>query len=269
MAKELVKIVVAGAAGKMGRTILGLALKDPTIKIVGAFESDSSYIGRDAGELIGEKPIHVPISSDVKNCVSAGDVLIDFTHPSAASAHLKTALDKGAKLVIGTTGLSETLISEIKKASAKIGIVQSPNMSLGVNLLFELAKMTASILDESYDIEIVEAHHAQKKDAPSGTALELLRQIMNARKTAESNAVYGRKGETGARRKGTIGVHAVRGGDVVGDHTVSFLTEGERIELIHRASSRAAFAKGALLAAKFIAKQKSGFYNMQQVLGLV
>jgi len=201
--------------------------------------------------------------------VKHGDVVIDFTHPISTAQNLKTARDARKGLVIGTTGLSDAFIRELKKAAKKITIVQSPNMSLGVNLLFSLTELAARILDNSYDVEIVEAHHRHKKDAPSGTALELIRQIARGRKMSlESNVVFGRKGETGARKKGTIGVHAVRGGDVVGDHTVSFLTEGERVELIHRASSREAFAKGALLAAKFVAKKRSGFYNMQQVLGL-
>ncbi len=254
----------------MGRTILNLAMEDAEIKVSGAYErAGHAAIGRDLGEFIGQGRLNVAIQPDTGKGLSAGDVLIDFTHPSATLTHLKAALDSGANLVVGTTGLSDDLIRELEKASKKIGIVQSPNMSLGVNLLFDLVRQAASILDDSYDAEIVEVHHRHKKDAPSGTALELLRQIAEARKIAlESKVVFGRKGETGARLKGTIGVHAVRGGDVVGDHTVSFLSEGERIELVHRASSRAAFAKGALLASKFIAKKKSGFYNMQQVLGL-
>ena len=268
--KESVKILVAGAAGKMGRTILELAAQDPDIKIAGAFErADHPAIGRDVGEFIGQDRFCIPIHPDIRECISLGDVLIDFTHPSTTLLHVKLALSSHCQMVIGTTGLSDVLIREIKKASKRIGIVQSPNMSLGVNLLFRLAALTASVLDPSYDVEIVEAHHRHKKDAPSGTALELVRQIAQARKISlDSNVVFGRKGEVGARKKGIVGVHAVRGGDVVGDHTVSFLTEGERLELIHRASSRGAFAKGALLAAKFIAKKRFGFYNMQQVLGL-
>ncbi len=172
-------------------------------------------------------------------------------------------------MVIGTTGLSDGFIGKLKTASKKIPIVQAPNMSIGVNLLFQLASLVGSSLNENYDVEIVEEHHKHKKDAPSGTALELARVIAKARKIDfDSNVVYGRKGVTGERKKGSIGIHAVRGGDAVGNHQVSFMADGERIELIHKASSREAFASGALVAAKFVAKKKIGFYNMAQVLGL-
>ncbi|MBI4387517.1 MAG: 4-hydroxy-tetrahydrodipicolinate reductase [Candidatus Omnitrophica bacterium] len=266
----MTKVIVAGAAGKMGRTILKLAHEDSAIKIKGAFErADHPLVGHDVGELLGVGALKVPIHPDIRECIDLGDVLIDFTYPVATSQHLKIALAHRRAMVIGTTGLTDAFLKELKKASTKIPIVQSANMSLGVNLLFRLAHLVAEMLDESYDAEIVEAHHRHKKDAPSGTALELVRQIAQARKIAlDSNVVYGRRGEVGARKRGAIGVHAVRGGDVIGEHTVSFLTEGERLELIHRASSREAFAKGVLLAAKFVAKKRSGFYNMQQVLGL-
>ena len=159
--------------------------------------------------------------------------------------------------------------SVLKKAAKKIAVVQAPNMSVGVNLLFKISEMAARALDESYDIEIAETHHRMKKDAPSGTAVKLLELVAAARKkNIKKDTVYGREGEVGARPKGEIGVFALRGGDVVGDHTVSFLAEGERIELTHRASSRDAFAQGALRAAKFVAKRKSGLYDMQQVLGI-
>ncbi len=266
----MTKVIVAGAAGKMGRTILKLAHQDSSIKIRGAFErADHPLIGHDVGELLGEGSLKVPVHPDIRECIEAGAVLIDFTSPVATLQHLKIAREHRSAMVIGTTGLSDLHLKEIKKASAKIPIVQSPNMSLGVNLLFRLAHLVAQTLDDSYDVEIVEAHHRYKKDAPSGTALELVRQIAQARKiTPDSHVVYGRRGETSERKRGAIGVHAIRGGDVVGEHMVSFLAEGEKLELVHRASSREAFAKGAILAAKFVAKKKSGFYNMQQVLGL-
>ena len=266
----MVKIIVGGAGGRMGRTILKLASQTADIKIAGAFEkADHPAIGRDVGELVGDSPIRIPVHPDLRECIETGDVVIDFTHPSATLQNLKVSREAKKGMVIGTTGLSDSLVREIKKASKKIPIVQSPNMSLGVNLLFSLAELAARILDLSYDVEIIEAHHRHKKDAPSGTALELIRQIAKGRNMAlESNVVFGRKGETGTRKSGTIGVHAIRGGDVVGEHTVSFLTEGERLDLIHRASSREAFAKGVLLAAKFVSKKRSGFYNMRQVLGL-
>ncbi len=265
-----VRIIVAGAAGRMGRSLLGLAYRDPEIQIAGAFEqAESPMIGRDVGELIGMPSINIPVHPDLRECVQLGSVIIDFTQPEAAPHHLDIALKTRRAMVIGTTGLSDAFIGKLMAASKKIPIVQAPNMSIGVNLLFRLASLLGSSLDNRYDVEIVEEHHKHKKDSPSGTALELARVIAKARKIDfEAHAVYGRKGITGERKKGSIGIHAVRGGDVVGNHQVSFMAEGERIELIHKASSREAFASGALLAAKFVAKKKVGFYNMQQVLGL-
>jgi 4-hydroxy-tetrahydrodipicolinate reductase len=264
------KIIVAGAGGRMGRTILKLAHGDPGIKIVGAFEHPkSSVLGRDVGELIGERALQVPVHMDVRECIRAGDVLVDFTEPAATAQNLKAALDYRKALVIGTTGLGPAILRKIRDAAKKIAIVQSPNMSLGVNLLFSLVRSAASVLDDSYDVEIVEAHHRAKRDAPSGTALALGRHAAEARKVFfEANAVYGRSPASEPRKKGTIGFHAVRGGDIVGEHTVSFIADGERVELTHRASAREAFARGALLAAKFAARKRSGLYDMRQVLGL-
>ena len=270
MAKYAVKIIVAGAAGRMGRTILGLAHRDPGIQIAGAFEkADNPAIGRDVGELIGTSPLNVPVHPDLRECVQAGNVIIDFTHPDAVSHHLEIALKSKRAMVIGTTGLSHGSVEKIREAGRKIPVVQAPNMSVGVNLLFRLVSLVGGILNDRYDVEIVEEHHRHKKDAPSGTALELARLIAKARKIDfEANVAYGRKGLAGERKRGLIGIHAIRGGDVVGNHQVSFMSEGERIELVHKASSREAFGYGALLAAKFVAKKKIGFYNMQQVLGL-
>ena len=265
-----IRIVVAGAGGRMGRTILNLAYRDPEIKIAGAFErSDSPAVGKDVGELLGFNPINVPIHPDIRECIQLGSVVIDFTQPEAVPHHLEIALKTHRAMVIGTTGLSESVLGKIQGASKKIPIVQAPNMSVGVSLLFRLASIVGESLDDRYDVEIVEEHHKHKKDAPSGTALELARIIAKARKiNFESSAEFGRKGMTGERKRGNIGIHAVRGGDVVGNHQVSFIADGERLELIHKASSREAFAYGALVAAKFVAKKKIGFYNMQQVLGL-
>ena len=268
--RNTVRILVAGAAGRMGRSILNLAYRDPEIQIAGAFErAESPMIGRDVSELIGAPSLNVPVHPDLRECIQLGNVIIDFTQPEAVPYHLDIALKTKRAMVIGTTGLSEAFIGKLYAASKKIPIVQAPNMSVGVNLLFRLAELVGSSLDERYDVEIVEEHHKHKKDAPSGTALELARMIAKGRKIdLETHALYGRKGLTGERKKGSIGIHAVRGGDVVGNHQVSFMNDGERIELVHKASSRDAFASGALYAAKFVAKQKVGFYNMQDVLGL-
>ena len=270
MAKNKVQIIVAGAAGRMGRTILSTAHRDPEVQIAGAFErADSPAVGRDVGELIGIGSINVPVHPDIRECIGSGGVIIDFTQPEATLHHLEVALKAKRALVIGTTGLPQVMIQKIRSAGRKIPIVQTPNMSIGVNLLFRIASLVGGTLGDRYDIEIVEEHHRHKKDAPSGTALELARLLAQARKISlESNVVYGRKGITGERKRGSIGIHAIRGGDVVGNHQVSFISEGERIELVHKAFSREAFAQGALLAAKFLAKKRLGFYNMQQVLGL-
>ncbi|MBI3312916.1 MAG: 4-hydroxy-tetrahydrodipicolinate reductase [Candidatus Omnitrophica bacterium] len=266
----MIKLAMAGAAGRMGKTILNLASEDKAFKITGAFEhSASPALGQDIGVIVSGEPLRVMVTKDLKKGLENADVLIDFTHPSAVAATLRSAVKAKVGYVIGTTGLSDAQINLLKAASKKIPIVQSPNMSIGVNVLFRLAELTAGILDERYDIEIFETHHRMKKDAPSGTAMKLLEILAKARgRDARKDAVYGRQGETGLRPKGKIGVLASRGGDVVGDHLISFLGDGERIELIHRASSRNAFAQGALTAAKFIAKRKNGFYNMQQVLGI-
>ncbi len=266
----MIRLAVAGAAGRMGKMILSLARNDSSFQIAGCLEAKSSpVVGMDVSMIIGSKSMNVTISHDAERVLKKADVLIDFTHPSSMAGYLKAAVKNKVGYVIGTTGLHSAAIQKLKAAAKTIPIVQSPNMSVGVNLLFKLAELTAIALDERYDIEIAEAHHRMKKDSPSGTALKLLEIVAAARKkNLRKDVVYGREGEVGARPAGQIGVLALRGGDVVGDHTVYFLGDGERIELTHRASSRQAFAQGALLAAKFVAKSKAGLYNMSQVLGI-
>jgi 4-hydroxy-tetrahydrodipicolinate reductase len=267
----MIKLAVAGAAGRMGRTVLRLAGQDKTFRIAGGIEqSENPCLGTDIGELIGGEPLGIKVSGNALQALEDADVLIDFTHPSATRTHLQAAVKTRTAYVLGTTGLGQDILQLVRRSSRRIAIVQSPNMSIGVNLLFKLAELTARVLDESYDIEIAEIHHRLKKDAPSGTAVKLLEILAKVRgKNTEEDVIYGRKGETGIRPRGKIGVFALRGGDVVGDHAVSFLGDGERIELIHRATSRDAFAQGALLAAKFVAMRRSGLYHMQQVLGIV
>lgn len=266
----MIRLAVAGAAGKMGKTILALAARDSEFKIVGGLEhAKCPDLGKSLGQVLGLEGLKVPVTSDIQAVLKHSDVLIDFTHPSATASHLAAAVNAKTAYILGTTGLSEAQMASLLKASKQVAIVQSPNMSIGVNLLFKIAEITGKALDEDYDIEIVEAHHRMKKDAPSGTAMKLLEILAEARKrNLKKDVTYGRTGETGARPKGQIGVLAVRGGDVVGDHTVSFLGSGERIELIHRASSREAFAQGALKAAKFVARRKNGLFTMQHVLGM-
>lgn len=263
-----VRIAVAGAGGRMGRRILSLAADDPELQVVGALErEEADVLGQDVGTLIGRNSLGVRVTGDPKEALEPAQVMIDFTHASAVDENLRAALKLGRGMVIGTTGLSEKTLQALRRASRRIPILQSPNMSAGVNLLFELVSRAAQVLKEDYDIEISEVHHRMKKDAPSGTALELARLVAEARGLdARKCFVFGRQGETGERKKGTIAIHALRGGDVVGEHTVSFFANGERVEFVHRATSRDAFGRGALRAAKFVARQKRGIYNMRNIL---
>lgn len=266
----MIRLVMAGAAGRMGKTILQLASRDKAFKIVGGLEERGhAALGRDLGSVMGVDPMGVKVTEDAVTALKEADVMIDFSHFTALPQNLKAAVKTHTAYVIGTTGIPADMLRLIKNASRKIAVIQSPNMSVGVNLLFKLASLAGRALDESYDLEIMEVHHRMKKDAPSGTAMKLLEILLEARgRDIKKDVVYGREGETGAREKGKIGVLALRGGDVVGDHTVSFFGDGERIELVHKASSREAFARGALLAAKFLAKKKPGLYHMQQALGI-
>lgn len=266
----MIKLVMAGASGRMGKIILRLATQDKAFRIVGGLEKrGNAALGHDLGSVIGGGRMGVKVTQDTSAALQQADVLIDFSHFSAVPENLNAAVKAGTGYILGTTGIPEKTLQQIRNASRKIPIVQSPNMSIGVNLLFKLAAVAGKVLDESFDLEITEVHHRMKKDAPSGTALELLDILLKARgRDFKKDVVYGRSGETGAREKGKIGVFALRGGDVVGDHTVSFFGDGERVELVHKASSREAFARGALLAAKFLAKKKQGLYYMPQVLGI-
>lgn len=266
----MIGIAVAGAAGKMGKRILALGARDQDLKMAGALETGGHPdLGKDAGDLSGAGPLGVPLTADTAAALAKADVLVDFSHHSVAETNLEAALRFKKSLVLGTTGLSAKFLDRLREASAQIAIVQSPNMSVGVNLLFRIAELTAKALNEDYDVEITEVHHRMKKDAPSGTAMKLLEILSEARnRDAGENTVYGRRGETGIRPKGEIGVFALRGGDVVGEHTVSFFGDAERIELTHRASSRDVFALGALRAAKFVANRSAGLYDMRQVLGI-
>ncbi len=266
----MIKLVIAGAAGRMGKILLQLASRDKAFKIVGGLEQRGhAALGQDLGPLIGRDLMGVKVTQDATATLRNADVLIDFSHFSAIPENLGAAIKTRTACVIGITGIPETILRKIKNASRKIPIVQSPNMSVGVNLLFNLAALAGKALDESYDLEITEVHHRMKKDAPSGTALKLLEILLEARgRDMKKDVIYGRQGETGVREKGKIGVFALRGGDVIGDHTVSFLGDGEKIELVHKASSREAFARGALLASKFLAKKKPGLYHMRNVLGM-
>jgi 4-hydroxy-tetrahydrodipicolinate reductase len=249
----------------MGRALIEMVLRSKDLELAGAVEAPGhSLIGRDAGELVG-MPRGVRISSDLAN----GDCLIDFTRPEATLARLEQCLDRGMRMVIGTTGFSQTQNERIATAAKRIAIVQAPNMSAGVNLALTLAETAARTLGEGYDVEIIEAHHRHKVDAPSGTALAFGAAIARALgRDLARDAVHGRKGEVGERDPRAIGFHAIRGGDIVGEHTVLFAGEGERLEITVRSGSRATYALGALRAARFLAGKQTGLYDMQDVLGI-
>jgi len=264
------RIAIVGAAGRMGRTLVQALHEIPGIDLTVAVERlGSSAIGADAGELAGIGRLNVPVEDRLAGAVGRFDTLIDFTTPVATLAHLALCRAHGKRLVIGTTGLDAAGRDQIAAAGADIGIVFAPNMSVGVNLCFKLLELAARVMGEDADIEIVEAHHRHKVDAPSGTALrmgEVIAQTLG-RNLAEV-AVCGREGRTGERDRRTIGFATIRAGDVVGEHAVWFATEGERVEITHKASSRMTFARGAVRAAQWLAGQPAGLYDMQDVLGL-
>ncbi len=264
----MVKVIVTGAGGKMGRRISSLVMAEKDMELVGAVERQGHpSLGKDIGELLGLGKTGLIVQENLKKVINSGQVIIDFSAPESTLTHLRLVVEHKKAMVIGTTGFSEEELREIKDLAKNIPCLMSPNMSLGVNLLFKVAGDVARTLGEGYDIEIVEAHHRRKKDAPSGTAKRLAAILSEARgKSLEKVAVYGRKGMTGERPKEAIGIHAVRGGDIVGDHTVIFAGEGERVELVHRAHSRDTFARGAIRAARFVATATNGLYSMQDVL---
>ncbi|RMH59210.1 MAG: 4-hydroxy-tetrahydrodipicolinate reductase [Candidatus Hydrogenedentota bacterium] len=263
----MTRITVAGAGGRMGGRITALCAEDPAFLLVGAIEARGHpAVGRDAGLVAGCGELNVTVTAEIEKALEGAEVLVDFTAPGAVIQNVTAAREKGIGYVVGTTGLGERETTAIEEASMKIPIVAAPNMAVGVNLLFRIAPMIANALGEAYDIEILEMHHNKKKDAPSGTAMRLLREIQEARKGSAAEPIFGRRGMIGARPEGEIGVHAIRAGDIVGEHTVLFATGGERIELTHKASSRDTFARGALRAAAYLKNRPPGLYSMQDVL---
>ncbi len=263
------KIAVAGSAGRMGRALLEAVLGSPDTELGAALEVEgSAFLGKDAGELVGA-PCRVAIGADIGKSLAGCDVLIDFTRPEGTLTHLAACRRLGVKMVIGTTGFDDVQKKSIADAARDIAIVMAPNMSVGTNLVFKLADVAARVLKDGYDVEIIEAHLRHKVDAPSGTALHIGGIVANALgRKLEECAVYGREGVTGERAAQTIGFATVRGGDIVGEHTVMFAGPGERVEIVVRSGSRATYAQGALRAARFLAGRKSGLFDMQDVLGL-
>ncbi|MCB4792038.1 MAG: 4-hydroxy-tetrahydrodipicolinate reductase [Elusimicrobia bacterium] len=256
---DKIKIIVCGAAGRMGQRIISLAKDSKELEIAGAVETKGHpMIGKDEPK----------ITSDLASIIKSCDVVMDFTAPISALINLETALENKKAIVIGTTGFNDAQVKKIKDTGSEIPVLLSPNMSIGVNLLFKLAGDAAKVVPD-YDVEIVELHHNKKKDAPSGTAVKLFEIICNVLgKKPKDAGIYGRHGIVGERTKEEIGIHSIRAGDIVGEHTVYFAGPGERIELVHRALSRDTLANGALLAAKWIYGKKPGMYNMQDVLNI-
>ncbi|MDH4456011.1 MAG: 4-hydroxy-tetrahydrodipicolinate reductase [Candidatus Methylopumilus sp.] len=265
----MLKVVIAGCSGRMGHALLEGVFADAELVLHGALDrAGSSQIGRDAGEQFGKKS-GVLMSHDVDAALKGADVLVDFTRPEPSLIYLAACQKAGVNMVIGTTGFTSEQKALIANAAKDISVVFAPNMSVGVTLLINLVQAAAKVLNEGYDIEVIEAHHRHKVDAPSGTALRLGEAAASALgRNLEACAIYGREGVTGERDPSTIGFATVRGGDVVGDHTVLFAGIGERVELTHKASSRSTFALGALRAAKFMQGKKSGLFDMQDVLRL-
>jgi 4-hydroxy-tetrahydrodipicolinate reductase len=265
-----IRVAINGAGGRMGRTLIEACQASDGIKLGAATEHpDSSLIGADAGETTGLGKLNVVIRPDLAGVVDDFDVAIDFTRPEAALNNLAICRAHRKRMVIGTTGFDAAQRAQIEVASREIAVVLAPNMSVGVNLCFKLIEMAARVLGDTVDIEIIEAHHRHKVDAPSGTALRMGEVVAQALgRDLKDCAVYGREGQTGERDRKTIGFETIRAGDIVGEHTVMFAGLGERVEITHRATSRMTFASGALRAARWIVDQPRGLFDMQDVLGL-
>ena len=265
----MINIAIQGAAGRMGVALINNAQRYDNVRISAAIEAPKHpRLGEDAGTAAGLAPIGVPLTAG-PDALDGADVMIDFTFHEVVPANALAAAQRGVAVVLGTTGLSEQETAVVHSAAETVPLLWAANMSLGINLLRELVRRAASILGPDYDGEIVEMHHRFKKDAPSGTALALAESFAQGRETPLSDiATFGREGIVGERPQGELGIHAVRGGDVFGDHTVIFAGDGERIELTHKASSRDGFANGALKASQWLSGRTPGLYDMRDVFGL-
>ena len=266
----MTRIAITGAAGRMGRSLVEACHNTDGLEVTVALEHpDSSLLGSDAGELAGVGRLGVSVGADLAAVNGDFDVLIDFTRPAATLANLAACRTAGRRMVIGTTGFSDEERAQIAAAAGEIAVVFAPNMSVGVNLCLKLLDTAARVLGDEVDIEVIEAHHRHKVDAPSGTAVRMGEVVADALgRDLKSCAVYGREGHTGERDRKTIGFETIRAGDIVGDHTVMFAGSGERVEITHKAASRMTFANGALRAAAWLMQQDSGLFDMQDELGL-
>lgn len=264
------KVGILGAAGRMGRTLIEAVLAHDGLELAAAVDAPgSSLIGADAGELVGAGKLGIAIADDLAKVITDADVYIDFTLPEATEKHLALCAEHGRKLVIGTTGLTDAQKDGLKKASQQVPVCFAANYSVGVTLCLKLLDTAARVLGDEVDIEVIEAHHRHKIDAPSGTALAMGEVVADALgRDLKECAVYGREGRTGARDRQTIGFETIRAGDIVGEHTVMFAADGERVEITHKATSRMNFARGAVRAAAWLGEQPAGLYDMQDVLGL-
>lgn len=266
----MIKVIVAGAAGRMGCRLVALIKDSTALMLAGAIEGKGHHaLGEDAGEVAGAGRAGIPITDDLTALLERGEVVIDFSSPEATLNHLRAVAQQRRAMVIGTTGFSPQELDELKSLARQVPCVFSPNMSVGVNLMYKVLAEMARTLGDEYDIEVIEAHHRLKKDAPSGTALKIAEVLARAvNRDLNQVGVYERKGLIGERKKTEIGIQTIRAGDIVGDHTVLFGGMGERIELTHRASSRDTFARGALRAARWVVRQPPGLYDMMDVLSL-
>lgn len=269
MTRTGLSVAIPGAGGRMGRTLIGAVLADTDLTLAAAWDVPGSpALGRDAAEDSGQS-CGVPVGADAAEAISRAGCVIDFTRPEATLAHLRLAARAGKSMVIGTTGFSAAQKAEIAELAGRIPVVMAANFAVGVNVVFKLAELAARTLGDGFDVEIIEAHHRHKVDAPSGTALRLGELVAGALgRDLTRDAVYGREGITGERDGRAIAFHSVRGGDIVGEHTVLFAGEGERVEVTVRSQSRMTYALGALRAAKFAGARPAGLYDMEDVLGL-
>ena len=266
----MIRVAIVGASGRMGLCLIKAAdLSDHTELSAAVSRPESAAIGKDAGELAGIANIGVKVVEDLAAVTDQFDVLIDFTRPEASMEAIEICRQAGKKIVIGTTGYTEAQKASITLAAKDVAVVLAPNMSVGVNLSLKLLEMTAKVMGDYTDIEVIEAHHRHKVDAPSGTALRMGEVVAEALgRDLKDCAIYGREGDTGERDRKTIGFSTIRAGDIVGEHTVMFADEGERVEITHKATSRMTFANGAIRAAVWLTDKNNGLYDMQDVLGL-
>lgn len=266
----MINVIVAGAAGRMGSRLIALIQEGGAFTLAGAVEGKGHRaLGQDAGETAGVGKIGIPITDNVATLLDRAEVVIDFSAPEATLRHLRAVAERRRAMVIGTTGLNAVELEELKSLAGQVPCVFSPNMSVGVNLICKVISEMAKTLGDDYDIEVIEAHHRLKKDAPSGTALKIAEVLARAvNRDLTQVGVYARKGLIGERKKQEIGIQTIRAGDIVGDHTILFGGMGERIEVTHRASSRDTFARGALRAATWVVRQPPGLYDMMDVLNL-